>query len=155
MKDREQPQTNLFAIDENTAKAIKDLARDDDGNEKEEHKFSILRRFFEREHAPHLAELDKKEILKMNDIEAYTRLIPIVWRRRIPIKNTNGDVLRYDYPPLLKSVIELYHEHTYDHRVNTSSKNRKREVATVQALRNDNSNITTDKQIATFIGKNR
>ena len=58
-------------------------------------------------------------------------------------------------PPLLKSVIELYHEHTYDHRVNTSSKNRKRETATVQALRNDNSNITTDKQIATFIGKNR
>ena len=93
MKDREQPQTNLFAIDENTAKAIKDLARDDDGNEKEEHKFSILRRFFEREHAPHLAELDKKEILKMNDIEAYTRLIPIVWRRRIAIKNKDGVIL--------------------------------------------------------------
>lgn len=155
MRDKEQSQTNLFAIDEPTAKAIKDLARDDDSNEKDEHKFSILRRFFERENSPHLAELDKREILKMNDIESYTRLIPIVWRRRITIKNKDGVVLRYDIPPLLKSVIELYHEHCYDHRVNTSSKNRKRETATVHALRNDNSTITTDKQIASFIGRGR
>lgn len=155
MKSDKEPTTNIFAIDEPTAKAIKDLARDDDGNEKDEHKFSILRRFFEREHAPHLAELDKKDILKMNDIESYTRLIPIVWKRRIQIKNKDGLVLRYDIPPLVKSVMELYHEHTYDHRVNTSSKGRKRETATVHALRNDNSTITTDKQIASFIGKGR
>lgn len=153
-ENKEQP-TNIFALDETTAKAIKDLARDDDANEKEEHKFSILRRFFEREHAPHLAELDKKEILKMNDVESYTRLIPIVWKRRIIIRNTEGRILKQEIPPLVQQVINLYHEHTYDHRVNTSSKNRKRETATVHALRNDNSTITSDKQIASFIGRGR
>lgn len=147
MKDNgKQQSTQTFAIDDATAKAIKELAKDNDMNDSEEHKFSILKRFFERDASPYLAELDKNDILKMNDLESYGRLIPLVWRRRL----SNGQI-----PPMIKNVMILYNEHTYDHRVNTASLKRKRELATVHGIKNDSGVVTTDKQIASFVGAKR
>lgn len=143
MVEQKEGQPLILIKPEMAKEMIDRLSKESVVNEAELSRYRVMEGMQNELKIPFFTELiDDDDVLRMNTIESYVTIFPLMYRR---VTKANWDKIQL----LMKSV---YEGHVIDHKTNMVSKGRGRESAYVKILSNEHTEIETSTWAQKFFG---